>query len=243
MATLTDVRHPAAIRSGFVAAAACTIALLLYGNLVSIPSDGSRESFLLWTNLAAAAALLLWALWQKLSAEQIGLSWRTAPAGATVGVLVSFAAALPPVAFILLMPLINGEPVENDAAERSGFGLAYFVLLRQPLGTALFEEFAFRGVLYGAWARAGGDRLAFIATSVAFAIWHIVITSKTVAESGVVGSPPATVLGVLVSLAGLFVGGLIFAWLRWKTGSIVAPAVAHWLIVALMAASIWLVGQ
>ena len=43
-------------------------------------------------------------------------------------------------------------------------------------------------------------------------------------------------------MAGLFVGGMIFAYLRWKTGSIAAPAVAHWLIVALMAAAIWVVG-
>ena len=106
------------------------------------------------------------------------------------------AAAIPPVAFILLTPLISGEPIENDSAERSGLGLTYFVLLRQPIGTALFEEFAFRGVLYGAWLRAGGERLAFIATSIAFALWHVVITSKTVVESGVVDSPPMIAFGV-----------------------------------------------
>jgi uncharacterized protein len=242
MATLAAARSRVAARSALLAALLGTIALLLYGNLVSIPSNATRESFLLWSNVAVAGGLLTWALWQKLSAEDMGLSWRSIPASATVGISLSLVAAIPPVAFILLTPFISGEPIENDAAERSGLGLTYFVLFRQPLGTALFEEFAFRGVLYGAWLRAGGERLALVATSVAFALWHVVITSKTVAESGVVESPPTVAVAILVSMAGLFVGGMIFAYLRWRTGSIAAPAVAHWLIVALMATAIWVVG-
>jgi membrane protease YdiL (CAAX protease family) len=100
----------------------------------------------------------------------------------------------------------------------------------------------FRGVLYGAWQRVGGARTAVLASAVVFAAWHLVITSRTVAESGVVDAPAAVATGVLVSLAGLFVGGLIFGWLRWRARSIAAAVVAHWLIVAAMASAVWLFG-
>ena len=129
-----------------------------------------------------------------------------------------------------------------EITERSGASLAYFLAFRQPVGTALFEEVAFRGVLYGAWRRVGGDRMALVATSLVFMLWHIVITSRTVAESGVVDGPPMVALGVIVSLAGLFVGGLVFAYLRWHTRSIAAAVVAHWLIVAAMVVTVWSLG-
>jgi membrane protease YdiL (CAAX protease family) len=58
----------------------------------------------------------------------------------------------------------------------------------------------------------------------------------------VVSNPAAVVAGVIVSLAGLFVGGLIFAYLRWHTRSIAAAVMAHWLIVALMTTTIWVMG-
>ena len=157
--------------------------------------------------------------------------------------MLSVVAAIPPVAFITLAPLFNGGPVEApDITERSGVSMAFFLLFRQPVGTALFEEVAFRGVLYGVWQRAGGDRGALVATAATFSLWHLVITSRTVIESGVVSTPPAVIAGVAVSLVGLFVGGLIFAYLRWHTQSIAAAVVAHWLIVALMTVAVWSVG-
>jgi membrane protease YdiL (CAAX protease family) len=87
--------------------------------------------------------------------------------------------------------------------------------------------------------RAGGERLAWLTSSAVFALWHVVISSRTVAESGVVDAPAAVAAGVVVSLLGLFAGGLIFAYLRWHTRSIAAAAVAHWLIVALMTVAVW----
>ena len=226
------------------AALGCSAALLIYGNTVSSFPLQTREQFLLWSNLALMAALLAWALGMaRLTMRDLGLTPRSVPASAVVGAALSGAVAIPPVAFVALAPLFIGGPVEApEITNRSGAAMASFLLLRQPVGTALFEEVAFRGVLYGAWQRVGGDRAALLATSAVFSLWHLVITSRTVAESGVVGSPPAVALGVIVSLAGLFVGGLIFAYLRWHTGSIAAAVVAHWLIVAAISLTVWAMG-
>lgn len=245
MASLIDVRERVTnVRPEVWAAVALSVALLVYGNTTSSFSHDARGVFLLWSNLGLMAALLAWALGRaRLTVRDLGLSPRPVVGSALVGTLLSVVVAIPPVAFIALAPVFNGGPVEVEGLTgRSGAAMAYFLLFRQPVGTALFEEVAFRGVLYGVWRRVGGDRAALLATATTFSLWHVVITSSTVADSGVVSNPTLVGLGVIVSLVGLFVGGLIFAYLRWHTRSIAAAVMAHWLIVAFMSIAVWAVG-
>jgi membrane protease YdiL (CAAX protease family) len=234
-------RRALAVRPDVWVATGLSALVLAYGNSISTVDPDVRERFLLWSNLAFLALLLGIAVpWARLSWDELGLRWGAVRSSAAWGAAISVVAMLP-VAFIAIAPLVTGDPIEAEGiSERSAGELAYFLGFRQPLGTALFEEMTFRGVLYGAWQRVGGARTAVLASAGVFAAWHLVITSRTVAESGVVGAPPAVAAGVVVSLAGLFVGGLIFGWLRWRTGSIAAAAVAHWLIVAAMASAVWL---
>lgn len=237
-----EVRRRALAVRPEVWVAVCLSALVLaYGNAVSTVDSGVRESFLLWSNLGFLGLLLALAVfWARLTTDELGMRWGALRRSATLGAAISVVAVIP-VGFLALAPLVTGEPIESEGiSDRSGVGLAYFLGFRQPVGTALFEEMTFRGVLYGAWERAGGARAAIYVSAGVFAAWHVVITSRTVAESGVVGTPGAVAAGVMVSLAGLFVGGLIFGWLRWRTGSFAAAAVAHWLIVAAMASAVWL---
>jgi len=240
--SLADVQQRATtVRPEILVAVGFSVFLLLYGNGVSGLSHDARTSYLLWANLAVLVFMLAWAFtWGGFSARELGLAPERLPQSTALGIVLSLLAAIPPVLFIVLAPVFNGGPVASDGiSERSAAGLAFFVLFRQPVGTALFEEVAFRGVLYGAWQRVGGERAAIVGSAVVFALWHSVITSRTVIESGVVDTPFGTVAGIVVSLIGLFVGGLLFAYLRWRTGSIAAPFMAHWLIVALMTVAVW----
>jgi membrane protease YdiL (CAAX protease family) len=242
MATPVDAEQRVKRASPAVwAALAATAVLLVYGNAVSAFPHETRDQFLLWSNLALMAVLVALALGRaRLSPDELGLGLGTARGSAYVGAALGLVAAVPPVAFVGLAPLFSGDAVESPGiTEKSGAGMAYFLLFRQPVGTALFEEVSFRGVLYGLWSRVGGDRAALLATAAAFSAWHLVITSRTVAESGVVDNPAAVAAGVIVSLTGLFVGGLLLAYLRWHTRSIAAAVVAHWLIVAFMTVAVW----
>ncbi len=242
MARLGELRQRVmTIRPEVWAAVGCSALLLVYGNSLSALPSSTREQFLLWSNLALMLALLAWALaWGRFSVPELGLDPRSAVGSALFGAVLSLVAAIPPVLFIALTPLVTGEAIEApEISERSGAGMACFLLFRQPVGTALFEEVAFRGVLYGVWRRAGGDGAALLTTSGTFSLWHLVISSRTVAESGVVSHPVLIAGGVIVSVAALFAGGLIFAWLRWHTRSIAAAAIAHWLIVAFMTIAVW----
>ncbi len=94
-------------------------------------------------------------------------------------------------------------------------------------------------MLYAAARRAAGERGAFLWTALVFALWHTAITSMTVAESGIADSRALVAIGVIVSLAGLFAGGLIFAWLRWRTHAIGAAVGLHWSVVAAMTVAVW----
>ena len=115
---------------------------------------------------------------------------------------------------------------DERVAELSAWHVAFQALVRIPLGTALFEEFAFRGVLYGVFSRRG-FLFGAVASSVPFGLWHIrpmvevVEANAPDAQAWVVGL--LVVSGVVVTA----VAGLGLCWLRTRGGGILAPTVLH----------------
>lgn len=91
------------------------------------------------------------------------------------------------------------------------------VLLAVPLGTVLFEEALFRGVLWAVLRRAVGLRVAVVWQAAVFGAWHV--PGALAAGQSTVGVVAVTVLA-----------GAGFAWLRERTGSLVAPALVHWAV-------------
>lgn len=217
-------------------------ALLAYNNALSLaigPGDGPALARV-WANAGMLALLLAAARARGYGVAELGLAPGNLARGFAGGFAAGLAFAVVPVAFIVLAPFVTGEPIENEGiTSLSGPALALRLGLRVPLGTAVFEEAAFRGVLYAAAQRAGGERAAFLWTAAVFALWHTAITSMTVAESGIAESKGLVALGVMVSLAGLFAGGVIFAWLRAQTGAIGAAVGLHWSVVAAMTVAVW----
>jgi membrane protease YdiL (CAAX protease family) len=105
------------------------------------------------------------------------------------------------------------------------------LLVRIPVATALVEELAFRGVILGLGARDGDRRRALVVSSIAFGLWHVgsaLHPARQRATGEMVSHPgamvPAVVLGDVVATT---VGGFGFGWLRLRSGSIVAPTLAH----------------
>ena len=218
-----------------------SLVLLLYGNLTSLFEPERRDDFLLYSNWGLLALLLVWSRWAGFTLRDLGLAGARVRAGALWGIALGLALALPPVAFIALAPIVTGEPVQaGDINDLSGTEIALRLALLVPVGTALFEEVAFRGVLYASWLRATDPRRAVLSTGVVFALWHIVITFNSVSDSEVVEAAPLVALGYLASLLGLFLGGAAFALLRWRTGGVAGPFFVHWIVVALMTLTVWL---
>ena len=82
----------------------------------------------------------------------------------------------------------------------------------------LVEEWLMRGVAWVAMTRIGGPRSTILVTSALFALMH-----------GLNG-------GAALEYPHRFLDGLIFGWLRWKTGSLGPPVLAH---MVLNAAAVW----
>ena len=83
-----------------------------------------------------------------------------------------------------------------------------------PLGTVWAEETLFRGVLQTLAVRAIGPTGGRLLQAVAFGLWHIPDARKT-------GQPIVTT--VLVT----GVAGWLFGWLAERSGSVLAPVLAH----------------
>ena len=98
--------------------------------------------------------------------------------------------------------------------------------MRVPLGTALLEEIAFRGVLFALVASAGTPAAA-MASSVAFGLWHIMPSLNMLAAN----RPDAPRRTQITFAAGTVMvttlAGLGFVLLRVETGNLGAPLALH----------------
>jgi uncharacterized protein len=195
---------------------------------------------------AAAAGLLALARWAGLSWAELGLgraTWQRGLrwAGAAIGaVAVVFAVGA-------ALPLTRSA--FRDSRYDFGWGhalLTAFVLI--PVGTVLFEEVAFRGVLWGLLQRRHGPWVATGVSSALFGLWHVLPSLGLATDDQAIGSAVGTgSSGQAVSVLGtvLFTGlaGVVFCELRRRSGSLLAPAGLHWATNALgvlAATAIWM---
>ena len=194
---------------------------------------------------AGAVGLLALARWAGLSWQELGLgpgTWRRglAWAGAEIAAIaVVFAAGA-------ALPLTRGA--FRDSRYHLGWGhalLTAFVLI--PAGTVLFEEVAFRGVLWGLLRRARGTRVATVVSSVLFGLWHVLpslgLAASNQAVGGAVGKGTSgQVLSVLGTVVFTGLAGVLFCELRRRSGSLLASAGLHWAtngLAVLAAAAVW----
>jgi CAAX protease family protein len=175
------------------------------------------------------AALILVAWTGGLTRADLGLGRKQVPAGLQYG-----GAALGVVVLALviaaLIPATNGF-LHDSRAQISAGRLGYELGVSIVLLTAIPEEFAFRGVLLGSALRRWRPWRASLVTSVLFGLWHIAPTLHTMSDNhvfrGEAGSVAGQVLLVLGAVLVTSCAGLVFCWLRLRSGSLVAPVLAH----------------
>jgi hypothetical protein len=166
--------------------------------LVPAPADAAL-------NLATAAGLATFARRAGISRHDLGID----PADAVDGLRAGLGAAV-----------VAGR---GEAA--------YHLAVRIPLTTALAEELLFRGVLLALFRRRRSPVAAALWTSLLFGASHALPTidhyqgnpvSELAAHPG--RGRRLTVLATTLSTAG---AGGAFAWLRLRSGSVLAPTLAH----------------
>jgi CAAX protease family protein len=205
------------------AVASCVV-LAAYNNVAGmLPWHGRRYTVL---NVGATGAALAAAAASGLTATDLGLGCEELVPGLRLG---SAAAAATAGGWALIAAVPATRPALRDdrIAGMSGREVAYQALVRIPLGTVLWEETAFRGVLQAALGRVMPMGAAIAVTSCVFGIWHIGPTAAALRINGLAGAPGKTVAGVTAGVAATAAGGVLLSWLRTRSGSLAAPILLH----------------
>jgi membrane protease YdiL (CAAX protease family) len=181
--------------------------------------------------LVLAACLLAIARAGGLTAADLGLARAALGGGLRWG---GAAAALVGAGYALawLIPGVRQALPEGDGDPGR---VALTVLVAIPLGTVLPEELAFRGLLLPLLARGRGMRAATWLSSGLFGLWHVLPSlgggAANAAIAGTVGGGTAgTVARVLATVCFTSLAGVVLCWLRLRSGSLVAPLLAHWTV-------------
>ena len=205
-------------------AIASLAALAAYNNVVGMHPWHRRWYPLV--NVCATGAALSAAAASGLTATDTGLGREELLAGLRLG---SRAAAAAAGGWLIIAVVPATRPVLRDKriTGLTGREVAYQVLLRIPVGTVLWEETAFRGVLQAALRRVLPGGAAIAVTSVAFGIWHIRPTVGALRANKLAAGRRETLAAVTVAVAATTAGGAFLSLLRVRSGSLAAPVLLH----------------
>ena len=137
--------------------------------------------------------------------------------------------------YLLASSFRKGRDAMHDEriSSLSGPRMMFNALVQVPFGTVLFEEIAFRAVLFAMLARRFGVVWALVISAVLFGLWHILPSIGTHEQSAALGSVVGegrrgNILAVVLSVITTTVAGVVFAGLRLLSGSVLAPMGLHW---------------
>ena len=205
---------------------ATLVALAAFNDLRGVGALGDLADALAVALAFAVAGL---AVWGGMSLADLGLARDTWRSGVRwgLGVLV-----------LVLAVVIVGALVPatsdflNDArADVPALRLVTELVVGSAIGTVIPEELLFRGVLLGSAMGRWGRWPGLAAASVVFGLWHVFPTLGTAggnaAFAGADASTPGRIGLVGGAVVATSIAGAIFGWLRIRSGSLLAPMIAH----------------
>lgn len=201
-------------RFGFTGPAVAAAAVLWSATLPSAPLGTHGRT---WASAGLGVCAIVAARASGMNRTELGLDPTRVPSGLRWGGAVA-AAVLGGYAIALSAPAVRGRIADSAGAGRDDFWT--WITLHIPVGTVLAEELLFRGVLTPLVSPA--------VHATAFGLWHV--RPAMIAGDSIAGTVAATGLSALG-----------FDWLRRRSGSVLAPALAHLAINAGGAAAVRLV--
>ncbi len=198
--------------------------LTLYNNVANLVPAFNGALFVPLNCIVAGLVLAVGLGPLSLSGQQMGVAGNDAR-DLLVGLTLGLALTLPLYA-ALLSRRTAALIADRRVAGLGGAGLAYQTLVRIPLGTALLEEVAFRGVLFASW-RQDGDVEAAVLSSLAFGLWHISPTLNLLRANRPHAAPGIRVSVVVGAVCLTSVAGAGLVWLRVESAGLLAPWALH----------------
>ena len=203
------------------------LGIVIYANV--IVNEVLSPPFYVPFNLGVLTVVVLIARRAGTTWTAMGLRADRAGRGLRVGAILGFAV----VGAIVVATAsgVAGELVEDDRIVEGSFGLAlYHGLFRIPLGTALYEEVLFRGVVFGMLVRRYTPLTAALWSALLFGVWHVLPALDAIDYNQfgeVLTGVGGTSLAIVGAVLSTFVVGLVFQWIRLYANSIVAPVIVH----------------
>ena len=204
-------------------AAAAAVGLVVWNNVVAARPWHARHY--VFANLVGTAALITLGRLRGVSAGELGLSSQRVVAGARAGAAVG----APIMAIWAAAVVLPDRARLRDArvAGLSARAVGYHAAVRVPLGTAVWEEVAFRAVLPALLRRVMPARTAGAVNAVVFGLWHIRPTLDAMRLNGIATTRTRrSAAGAGAVAAGALVDVLLSFLHRW-CGSLLAPTLVH----------------
>ncbi len=223
----------------WLAVVAFAALLVAYNNLLfALPGDlAFPRTWVLYSRaVLLPLAAVAWAVRvEGFRPAELGITIRNIGPSAATGLAAAVVVGVPAVLYLLFPIGVSEGSLDYHRASHHNLGtFLFWAMVRYPLSAALFEEVLFRGVLLALALRAFGSARGIVLSASAFAAWHIVVNYTTIGDSSVADDAAIFALAQVVALAALFVGGLVLAAIRQRTGSLAGPIAFHWLAIVAM---------
>ncbi|MCH7812299.1 MAG: CPBP family intramembrane metalloprotease [Chloroflexi bacterium] len=232
-----------------IAAVGFAALLIAYNNVLYVKLAWAFPSpWILYPRAVLLPALaLFWALRvRRLSWRELGLAGDRGLSGAASGLAAAVVAAAPVALFLVVASQLFGSAFAfrniDGVSDDLGYAL-FWAFVLYPLHTVIFEEVLFRGVLQGLATRAFGAGWGIVLPAGAFALWHPMVNYQVLGEARIAEHAPLFAGGVVLALAGIFLGGLVMGAMRHYTNSLLAPIVFHWAFLVSLGGVLFLLAQ
>lgn len=214
---------------------AAWLLVLGLGLTANVLNNKVATHWYLVTSLGVSTLLLVVARRANLSWRDLGLARGTWRVGA-LWALTIIAVVASAYAIAVMVPMTRGLFVDHRAETGSLGELAFQVFLRIPFGTVVLEEVLFRGVLLALAARSVGWWRGAVVSSLLFGLWHILPAQLAARSSPAIedvanaggGGHLGVAVAVAASVLATAAAGMIFCWLRIKSGSLFSSMGLHW---------------
>jgi uncharacterized protein len=181
-------------------------------------------------NVASATSLTALALGTGCSAADLGLDRVHLVRGLRIG-SVAAACCATCIGIAAALPATRKFFIDLRFRDMSRKETLYHASLRIPVATALAEEIMFRSALHALFARRHSLRTTLTWTSLIFGLWHILPTLDTFdrnhassLKANRARTRPLAAVGITGATA---VAGLLFSYLRLRSGNVSASVLPH----------------
>jgi membrane protease YdiL (CAAX protease family) len=185
------------------------------------------------TNTAMIGVVAALAVGARATRHELGLERQLVRAGLRLGGLVLAVV----VAAVFAATALSDDPLGLGVGrtDLSRGAVLFQVFVEIPIATVVFEELAFRGLVAALLERLCAPRAALAWSALLFGLWHL---GPAWPGADAVGIGRA--IGIVAATA---IAGVVLHLVKRRSGSLVAPMIAHWATNGAALAIVWLMAR